>query len=181
MMNDQPLKEDDEVEDVEATKLKAMEFWDQIDEVIQKMTEIEDEYKGKVDLEPHGHFCDDHLILNILKKRQKKGFFDRASILKKRISFYGIFNTSEQHMLLQEQFNYMKAKSIKLMELFMAQQNKLVRYANKHKSEVQPEIEPFQFFKNQDRFKMNLQRRVYLDQEHREGHEKARNTWLREK
>ena len=31
-MNDTPIKEDDVVEDVEATKMKAMEFWDQIDE-----------------------------------------------------------------------------------------------------------------------------------------------------
>ena len=154
MLNDNPIKDDEEVEDVEAQKLKAMEFWDQIDEVISNMADLEKEYKGKVDIEPHGYLCDDHVIKKVLVDRRKKSFFDRATVLKKRISFYGIYNTSDQYELLHEQFTYMKLQSIKLIELIINQQNKLVMYANKHKLEVQPEIEKFEFYKGQDLLKM---------------------------
>ena len=95
MLNDNPVKDDGVVEDVEQQKLEAMEFWDKIDEIISNMAELEKEYNNKVDLEPHGHLCDDHVIKKVLLDRRKKGFFDRASVLKKRISFYGIYNTSE--------------------------------------------------------------------------------------
>ena len=64
----------------------------------------------------------------------------------------------------------MKLQSIKLMELIMNQQNKLVMYANKHKLDVQPEIEKFEFYKGQDLFKMNIGRTVYMEQEHLVGH-----------
>jgi hypothetical protein len=83
------------------------------------MVTLEDSYKDNVDLEPHGHLCDDHVIIALLKKKKEMSFFGRSDALKKRISFYGIFTTSEQHMMLQEQFNYMKAKSIKLIELII--------------------------------------------------------------
>ena len=181
MLNDTPVKDDDEIEDVEVTKMKAMEFWDQIDDVIEKMTDLEKEYKGKVDLEPHGHLCDDGMIQKLLKRRQKMGFFERSTALKKRISFYGIYNTKEQYELLQEQFNYLKAQSIKLMELIINQENKLVQYANKHKTDVQPEIEPFEFYKDQNMLKMNIGRRVFFEKEHLLGHQKAHDEWIKEK
>ena len=63
-------------EDVEVTKLKALKFWDQIDEVLEQMERIEGLYKIKEP--PTDFFRDEDYVRNKLETKKQYNFYERA-------------------------------------------------------------------------------------------------------
>ena len=133
------------------------------------MERIEGLYKIKEP--PTDFFRDEDYVRNKLETKKQYNFYERAQFLKKRISFFGIYTTAEQVEMLDMQFDYMRRKAIKLIELMIKQQNQIVAYANKHRQEQQPEIEKFEFVKNLPQFTLRMKRQLYLTAEHADDHD----------
>ena len=68
-----------------------MGYWDMFENNLEKMESLEKSYAYLIkdkDIDP---FNDDSCVTKIYGRRNEKGFAERAGMLKKNISFFGIF------------------------------------------------------------------------------------------
>ena len=69
---------------------------------------LDDKYGGMIDKKNVDFFNDDNKQRRVLKMREQANFLERAVILKKRISFFGIFAANEKIEHLDALYENMK-------------------------------------------------------------------------
>jgi len=82
-------------EDVEETRNKQMSFWEEIEENLEKLEKLEEEYGPFIKGNDFDPFDDEKLTTDTLRKRKDYSFLERSEMLKKRVSFFGIFCAGE--------------------------------------------------------------------------------------
>ena len=102
-------------ENVEDDKKKTMEFWEEIELQLERLEQLEKRYGSSIkdiDLDP---FEDEKLVTSILEKRRNYRFLERSNMLKKRVSFFGIFSAGEDIEMIYTQYDFMKNQFNKIV------------------------------------------------------------------
>lgn len=72
-----------------------MDFWDEIEQQLVRLEELDERYASKIKENESDPLDDEKLVTEILKNRNNYEFIQRSNMLKKRVSFFGIFNAGE--------------------------------------------------------------------------------------
>ena len=73
------------------------------------------------------------MIEKILRERNQYGFLERSVLLKKRISFFGIFSASDNLEIITAQYDFLKSQFNKVCQQLTKFENVLVKTANQDK------------------------------------------------
>ena len=87
-----------------------LDFWDLFDDNFEKLEKLDGKYGGLIDQRNVDFFSDDKQLSRMFKNREQANFLERAVILKKRISFFGIFACFEKIGHMETQYNHMKSQ-----------------------------------------------------------------------
>lgn len=122
-------------EDVEETRNKQMSFWEEIEENLEKLEKLEEEYGPFIKGNDFDPFDDEKLTTDTLRKRKNFSFLERSEMLKKRVSFFGIFCAGENIEMVYSQYDFMKNQFNKVITELAIFENKLVDASNQNKSD----------------------------------------------
>lgn len=79
-----------------------------MDQDYDKLEDLEELFGSKIRNKELDPLDDGHLVSALLEKRMKLSFLERTTMLKKRISFFGIFAAGDNLEIVQAQYKFLK-------------------------------------------------------------------------
>lgn len=87
-------------DDIEVTRGQQMTFWEQVDQQLDRVKQLEERYGPKIKEDDFDPFNDEDLVRDIYERRKGYKFMERAELVKQRVSFFGIYCAGENVEML---------------------------------------------------------------------------------